>query len=91
MTMEISQMKLDGNAIGGLLAEIFTMEMTAAEATCGGCGAMHMVGQDDVYLHAPGAVMRCPSCEQVLMRIVHGEGKYWVDFSGMRCLEFAEG
>jgi hypothetical protein len=35
--------------------------------------------------------MRCPSCEQVLMRIVHGEGKYWVDFSGMRCLEFAEG
>jgi hypothetical protein len=25
------------------------------------------------------------------MRIVHGRGRYWVDFTGTRCLEFAEG
>jgi hypothetical protein len=45
----------------------------------------------DVYLNAPGAVVRCPACEQVLMRIVHGPGRYWIDLSGIRCLELVEG
>lgn len=88
--MEQSDMKLDGNAIGGLLREIFTMEMTAAEATCAGCGAVNVVGRVDVYLNAPGAVVRCPDCEQILMRIVHGKGRYWIDLSGTRCLVLTE-
>jgi Zn finger protein HypA/HybF involved in hydrogenase expression len=89
--MSIGEMKLDGNAIGGLLREIFTVEMTAAEATCAGCGAVNAVGRVAVYVHAPGTVVRCPACESVLMRIVHGGGRYWVDLSGMRTIEFAEG
>lgn len=88
--METSELKLDGNAIGGLLSEIFAMEMTTAQATCGSCAAINVVGRVDVYLNAPGAVVRCPSCEHVLMRIVHGRGRYWVDLTGTRCLEFAE-
>jgi hypothetical protein len=86
--MEMSEAKLDGNAIGGLLREIFTMEMTTAETTCASCGAVNVVGRVDVYLNAPGAVVRCPGCEQVLMRIVRGRGRYWVDLRGTRCLEF---
>lgn len=31
-----------------------------------------------------------PGCEQELMRIVRGRGRYWVDLKGTRCLEFAE-
>jgi Zn finger protein HypA/HybF involved in hydrogenase expression len=88
MTMRQSDLKLDGNAIAGLLREIFTMEMTTAQTTCAGCGKVHEVGRVDVYLNAPGAVVRCPACEQVLMRIVQGSGRYWVDLSGTRCLEF---
>jgi Family of unknown function (DUF6510) len=88
MTMRQSDLKLDGNAIAGLLREIFTMEMTTARSTCAGCGKVHEVGRVDVYLNAPGAVVRCPACEQVLMRIVHGGGRYWIDLSGTRCLEF---
>jgi Zn finger protein HypA/HybF involved in hydrogenase expression len=90
MTMLQSEMLLDGNAIGGLLREIFTVEMTAAETTCASCGAVNPVGRVHVYIHAPGTVVRCPSCTAVLMRIVHGRGKYWVDMSGTRVLEFAE-
>ena len=86
----MSEGKLDGNAIGGLLMEIFAMEMTTAETTCGGCGAVHLMGRVDVYLHAPGVVVRCPGCEQVLMRIVRGRGRCWVDLRGTRCLEFAD-
>ena len=29
---------LDGNAIGGLLIEVFGTEMTTAAGTCGSCG-----------------------------------------------------
>lgn len=87
MTVEQSDMKLDGNAIGGLLAEIFSLEMTTAEGTCGGCGAVNAVARVDVYVNAPGTVVRCPDCGQVLMRIVRGRGRYWIDMSGLRSVE----
>ncbi|MEA2643784.1 MAG: hypothetical protein QOI23_2557 [Chloroflexota bacterium] len=85
--MRQSDLKVDGNAIAGLLREIFAMEMTNAESTCAGCGKVHAVGRVDVYLNAPGVVVRCPACEQVLMRIVQGRGRYWIDLTGTRCLE----
>jgi len=87
MSAEQSDMKLDGNAIGGLLAEIFSVEMTAAEGTCGGCGAVNAVARVDVYVNAPGTVVRCPDCSQVLMRIVRGRDRLWIDMSGIRTLE----
>lgn len=83
-------MRLDGNAIGGLLREIFAMEMTAAQGTCNNCGAVNEVGRLQVYVHAPGTVVRCPACESVLMRIVRGRGRYWLDLSGTRTLELIE-
>jgi Zn finger protein HypA/HybF involved in hydrogenase expression len=85
-----ADMRLDGNAIGGLLREIFTVEMTTAVGTCNNCGAVNEVGRLHVYLHAPGTVVRCPACEAVLLRIVRGRGRYWIDMSGTRTLEMAE-
>jgi hypothetical protein len=87
--METAEMMLDGNAIGGLLREIFTMEVTDAETTCGACGAVNQMGRVDVYVHAPGVVVRCPVCQAVLMRIVRGRGRYWLDMSGLRTIELA--
>ncbi|HEY3195963.1 MAG TPA: DUF6510 family protein [Candidatus Dormibacteraeota bacterium] len=89
--MQQADLKLDGNAIGGLLREIFTMEMTNAQSTCAGCATVNAVGRVDVYMNAPGAVVRCPACGQVLMRIVQGRGRYWLDLTGTRCLEFRGG
>ena len=88
--MDIADMRLDGNAIAGLLRDIFAMEMTAAQGTCANCGAVNEVGRLHVYIHAPGTVVRCPACEAVLMRIVRGRGRYWIDMSGTRTLEMAE-
>src|SRR5258708_19725051 len=76
MTMEVSETKLDGNAIGGLLREIFTVEMTAAETTCAECGALNAVGRVDVYMQAPGVVVRCPECKQLLILIVHARARH---------------
>src|SRR5260370_41900602 len=88
MTMDTSEMKVDGNAIGGLLREIFTTEMTTAETTCAGCGAVHALGQVDVYVNAPGGGGRGPACEQALILIGRGRGRNWVDLRDTRCLEF---
>jgi len=86
----MDEQRLDGNAIGGVLREIFALEVTAAVSTCASCGAVNEVGRVHVYVRAPGAVVRCPDCEAVLMRVVHGKGRYWLDLTGVRSLEFAE-
>ena len=49
---------------------------------------LNEVGRVQVYGHAAGTVVRCPGCEQVLMKIVRGGGRCWVDMTGVRCLEF---
>jgi Zn finger protein HypA/HybF involved in hydrogenase expression len=85
-----SDLKLDGNSIAGLLGEVFTVEMTTADGTCARCGSVHTVGRVDVYANAPGAVARCPTCGNVLIRIVRGRGRLWLDLSGTRCIELTD-
>jgi len=79
--------RLDGNAIAGVLAEIFGTEMTVAVSVCGSCGSTGPVAELHVYLRAPGIVVRCPGCESVLLRIVRSERRTWLDLSGLRTLE----
>jgi Family of unknown function (DUF6510) len=76
--------RLDGNAIGGVLGEIFGREMTVAVGVCGSCGATGPVAELHVYMRAPGIVVRCPSCESVLLKIVQSERRTWLDLSGLR-------
>jgi Family of unknown function (DUF6510) len=85
--METRELKLDGNAIAGDLIEIFGVEMTVATGVCAHCGATDLVARLDVYVHAPGVVVRCPHCEGLLMRIVRAPGRVWLDLSGVRTLE----
>jgi hypothetical protein len=79
-------LRLDGNAAAGVLREVFGSEMTTALGTCGTCGAVGPVGAVHVYVSA-GMVLRCPSCEAVLMRIVESESRLWVDLTGLRSIE----
>ena len=85
--METRDLKLDGNAIGGLLFELFGVEMTVATSVCGSCGAVEAVARLDVYVQAPGTVVRCPHCANVVMRVVRGRDRVWLDLSGARCVE----
>ena len=79
--------RLDGNAIGGELLELFGVEMTVATGVCRSCGAAGAVAELHVYTRAPGTVVRCPSCEAVLMKIVRGRERVWLDLGGIRSLE----
>jgi hypothetical protein len=80
---------LDGNAIGGLLLEVFGVELTTATGTCAGCGATAQVAELVVYLQAPGTVVRCRSCDNALMVIVDVRGRRCVDLRGLSALESA--
>ncbi|HEX8036753.1 MAG TPA: DUF6510 family protein [Ktedonobacterales bacterium] len=80
---------LDGNAAAGMLAEIFPFEMTSAESICAGCGRTGPLGTLLLYGGETGAILRCPSCGQVELRIMHKhgrDGQYWIDMRGMRAL-----
>ncbi len=80
-------MVLDGNAIGGLLLEVFAADMTSALATCAACGAVRPVAETMVYLRAPGTVVRCRTCTNVLMVISSARGLHCVDLNGLAALQ----
>jgi len=88
--MKDSDLRLDGNAAGGLLNEIFRFEMTTAEATCVGCGTMKPIGELLLYRHGMGAILRCAGCDTALLRITHIRGSYRLDLSGISYLRIAE-
>lgn len=61
---------LDGNAIAGLLAEIFDgAELTATRRGCATCGQAHAIGRHRLYRGA-GLVLRCPGCDDVALVVV---------------------
>jgi hypothetical protein len=74
---------LDGNAIGGLLIDVFGADMTAAPTTCATCGASRPVAELAVYGPSPGTVVRCRGCDAVLMAFVMVRGLVCVDLSGL--------
>jgi len=81
------EMKLDGNAAGGMLQVIFPFDMTLVQATCAGCGTTNALGAVAAYMHGMGTVVRCQSCDTVLMRIAQVKGRYLMDMPGIRVLE----
>jgi uncharacterized protein DUF6510 len=77
---------VDGNAIGGLLIDVFGTEMTAADSTCGTCRATRPVAELVVYQRAPGAVVRCRTCGSVLMVFVRAHDVMCVSLAGLASL-----
>jgi Zn finger protein HypA/HybF involved in hydrogenase expression len=82
----MDELMLDGNAVAGLLQEVFAVEMTTAVGTCASCGAAGPVGAVHVYRGA-GIVLRCPHCDNVLAKIVKSDSRVWIDSTGIRTLE----
>jgi hypothetical protein len=80
---------LDGNAIAGLLQEVFGTEMTTALGMCATCGATGPVAECVVYLRAPGTVARCRNCGYVLMVFVKVRDMNCVDLRGLATLAAA--
>jgi hypothetical protein len=80
---------LDGNALGGALGEVFAVDVTAAVGQCASCGTSGAIGQARVYPDAPGLIARCPTCSEVLIRLVRDANRAWLDLRGISCLQLA--
>lgn len=77
---------LDGNALAGPLSEIFSIDMTSARGRCDHCGAVWEMAQARLYVNAPAMVLRCKSCEGVLLRFNESGGRIVLDLRGLSYL-----
>ena len=82
----MNEMRLDGNAAAGTLAELFARDITSALATCAECGRETPVGSLLGYGQAMGVVLRCNGCEAAMLRLVQTPGALRLDPSGVSML-----
>jgi hypothetical protein len=82
---------LDAQAAAGALSRIFCRDVTTASAICAGCGRTGPFAELRLYGSGShmGYVMRCPSCDAVLMRLAATPGGLWLEMQGLRSLTFA--
>ncbi|MDP9265279.1 MAG: DUF6510 family protein [Chloroflexota bacterium] len=71
-----AELTLDGNAVGGLLAELFGEDLTGAFGRCPDCGRHAELATLLAFTHAPGVVLRCPVCDGVQVAIAKTPGGY---------------
>ena len=77
-----SDLMLDGNAVAGLFYDIFNTEMTIAPVECGACGNRGEMGSLWAFIASPGIVLRCPACQNIILRIVMTPKKLYLDAQG---------
>ncbi len=80
------QYMLDGNAAAGLLGEVFTCEMTTTPARCAHCGTVSEMGALLLFGREMGMVLRCPTCQNVVMRVAERRDEVWLDMQGVSCI-----
>lgn len=82
---------LDGNAVAGLLTEIFGSDMTVADCECAACGRHDQLGGTRAYVNAPGVVLRCAGCGAVMIRIVETPRGRLVEAKGLAYVRLGVG
>ena len=73
---------LDGNAAAGILNEIFALEMTTSQVECTHCGSEGEVATLLVFNQAPGLILRCPTCKNIILRVVQAPDALYLDLRG---------
>ena len=77
----------DGDALAGPLHDVFRVDVTTTIGRGTAWGRTGPMAEVRVFDHAPGVVARCPTCDQVLLRLVHGPGRAWLDLRGLTYLQ----
>jgi Family of unknown function (DUF6510) len=86
----MDEYRLDRNAVGGIMGEVFAFEMTTAETACARCGSTYRIGALMVYAHDMETIVRCVACDNAMIRVARGLGRYWVDLRGVKYLQIEE-
>lgn len=78
---------VDGNALGGLFHDLFGREMTDQLGCCASCGAVNPLAALLAFRQAPGDVVRCAACGEVIMVAVSRGDRVRVSFESLRWIE----
>lgn len=77
---------IDGNALAGPLATLFTPDLTSARGICARCDQPGLLAETRVYDQAPGW-WRCAACGEVLVTVVELLDSVRLSLGGFRYLE----
>jgi hypothetical protein len=80
--MMTEPMHVDGSAAAGDFAHVLGFDVTTATLICASCGRAAAFAESHVYHRAPGFVVRCPACDNVLARLVQTPTDVWLDLCG---------
>jgi hypothetical protein len=86
----MDELRLDGNAAAGPLGEVFSFEVTTALYACEGCGRVAHIGEAMAYMTEIGTIVRCPNCDNALIRLAHNRERHWIDLRGIKYLQVAD-
>jgi hypothetical protein len=78
---------VDGNAIAGILSEVFAFDATCSIGRCSSCGDTGELARAMVYGGEQGYVVRCPACDNVLMVVVDSPDRRRIQMRGLAWLE----
>ena len=78
---------VDGNALAGPLSELFDFDVTTAAARCAACGTTAMLAEAMVYEKPHSFIVRCSSCDAVLMIVLQKADATELDLTGIAWLQ----
>jgi hypothetical protein len=77
----MTDLHTDGNHLAGLLTEFFSADVTTMRRRCPSCRAEHPLAAHLAYRGA-GAVLRCPGCGDVAVRVGDCGGEVVLEWRG---------
>lgn len=81
--------RVDGNAAGGLLLEIFGRDMTSARAHCAHCDHDAALADAVAEVDAAGVILLCRGCDHTLLTYLRAEGRHTLTVGGLTRLQWA--
>lgn len=80
--------RVDGNAAGGLLLEIFGQDMTAARATCRHCAHEAALADAVAEIDDAGAILLCRGCRHTLLTCLRSQNEQTLTIGGLTRLRW---
>jgi hypothetical protein len=78
---------LDGNALAGMLGDVFAVDVTMIVATCRECGRRAVLAEAIVERDAVCAIVRCRGCTRTLFTVLERPGGLRLETGVLGALE----
>lgn len=80
--------RLDGNAAGGLLLELFGTDMTTARASCAHCERDAQLADAVAELDDACLILLCRGCGHTLFTCLRDDGRWTLTIGGLARLQW---